>query len=157
MLSTRFPLAAPLPQPSNPPQADRVFRLFGVNVIVPHQEEEVHAAWQYTKVLKKSDIDGSSRFLISRSFVREHVMPNLQNYQREILGDIGGGIRVDVLDADYGSTHQLTLRRWQSNSFVLISNWTRDFVNRRRLAINNTIGLSWDSRTSRLVFSVLNR
>ncbi|KAL0437076.1 UNVERIFIED_CONTAM: B3 domain-containing protein [Sesamum radiatum] len=109
--------------------------------------------WKIKKVLKKSDVDGSSRLLLGRLLVQEHILPHL------LMGNDMGeqGVEIKVWDVDTGSEHMLLLKLWKSNSFVFVKNWTSDFVKRRELEEKDEIGLQWNHHNSRLDFTVLKK
>ncbi|KAL0437103.1 UNVERIFIED_CONTAM: putative B3 domain-containing protein [Sesamum radiatum] len=111
--------------------------------------------WEIKKVLKKSDVDDSSRLLLAKDVVHEHILPH-------VIGngpgpDEGQGVEVAVWDMDKGSEHVLVLRKWKSGSFVLVKNWMSDFVRRRGLEKDDEIGLRWDDGNSRFEFTVLKK
>ncbi|KAL0460832.1 UNVERIFIED_CONTAM: B3 domain-containing protein [Sesamum latifolium] len=109
--------------------------------------------WKIKKVLTKSDVDGSSRLLLGRLLVLEHILPHL------LMGNDMGeqGVEIKVWDVDTGSEHMLLLKKWKSNSFVFVKNWTSDFVKRRELKENDEIGLRWNHGNSRLDFTLLKK
>ncbi|KHN43616.1 B3 domain-containing protein [Glycine soja] len=54
--------------------------------------------------------------------------------------------------------HYLVFKFWvSSRSYVFIDNWTKEFVNRRSLQINDEIGFHWNSYKNQFDFSVLAR
>ncbi|KAL0437105.1 UNVERIFIED_CONTAM: putative B3 domain-containing protein [Sesamum radiatum] len=111
--------------------------------------------WDIKKVLTKSDVDESSRLLLAKVVVQEHILPH-------VMGngpgpDEGQGVEVAVWDMDKGSEHVLVLKKWKSGSFVLVKNWMSDFVRRRGLEKDDVIGLRWDDGNSRLEFTVLKK
>ncbi|KAL2515847.1 uncharacterized protein Fot_29818 [Forsythia ovata] len=108
------------------------------------------------KVLKKSDIDGSSRLLIGRNRVLTHITPFFTNKSSEFCQN-KEGIRVTVFYVNTLTEHMLTLKKWTTNSFLLLNNWKRNFVKRRQLKENDEVGLRLDVNTSRLEFTVLER
>ncbi|KAL2455714.1 Uncharacterized protein Adt_07503 [Abeliophyllum distichum] len=112
--------------------------------------------WRIKKVLKRSDVDGSSRLLIGRRQVLTHITPFFTNNPSEFCQD-KEGIRVTVFDVDTLTEHMLTLKKWKTNSFVLLNNWKKNFVSRRQLEENDEVGLRWDVNASRLEFAVLER
>ncbi|KAG8371101.1 hypothetical protein BUALT_Bualt13G0051800 [Buddleja alternifolia] len=110
--------------------------------------------WKIRKVLKKSDIDSSSRLLLGKVLVREHILPHLVD-NGAILVETEG-VDIPIWDADTRSGHVLVLKTWKTGSYVLKKNWTKDFVKRRSLRENDEIGLRWNDRHSRLEFTLFN-
>ena len=112
--------------------------------------------WTIKKVLQESDVNGSSRLLLSTHVVEEHIIKKMdQNHVEKIYS--GEGARITVCDYDTDmSEYQLTLKRWPSTrSFVLINNWRRDFEKRRGLKCNDEIAMLWDPFKCILWFRVL--
>ncbi|KAK4437977.1 B3 domain-containing protein [Sesamum alatum] len=107
--------------------------------------------WKIKKVLTRSDIDGSSRLLLGKLLVQEHILPHVVGNRPE-----GEGVEVNIRDVDTGTEHLLVLKLWRSNSFVFMKNWKSDFVKRRKLKAKDEIGLRWDEEHSRLEFTLLN-
>ncbi|KAK4408377.1 putative B3 domain-containing protein [Sesamum angolense] len=113
--------------------------------------------WEIKKVLKKSDVDDSSRLLLSKVNVQEHILPRVTGNLPGRGLDEGEGVEVAVWDMDTGSEHVLVLKKWKTGSFVLMKNWMSEFVRRRGLEKNDVIGLRWDDGSSRLEFTVLKK
>ncbi|KAL2515934.1 B3 domain-containing protein [Forsythia ovata] len=124
--------------------------------------QQVHAQavdpdhWRIKKVLKRSDVDDSSRLLIGRKLVLTHITPFFTNNPSEFCQN-KEEIRVTIFYVNTLIEHMLTLKKWATNSFVLLNNWKNNFVNRRKLKENDEVGLRWDVNTSRLEFTVLER
>lgn len=112
--------------------------------------------WTIRKVLKKSDVDGSSRLLIGRKEVLSHIAPFFTDNPFEFCQN-NAGIHVIVYDVDTNTGHMLKLTKWKTGSFVLKNNWTQQFVKRRELKENDEIGLRMDFQEARLEFTVLRR
>ncbi|CAI9783143.1 unnamed protein product [Fraxinus pennsylvanica] len=112
--------------------------------------------WRIKKVLKKSDVDCSSRLLIGRNPVLTHIAPFFTNDPSEFCQN-NEGLRVRVFDVNTSTEHMLMLKKWKTNSFVLLGKWKTNFVNRRKLEENDEVGLRWDVNSSRLEFAVLRR
>ncbi|PIN02754.1 hypothetical protein CDL12_24733 [Handroanthus impetiginosus] len=108
--------------------------------------------WEIKKILKRSDIDGSSRLLLGKQLVREYILPHVPGI------DISEaeGIEIAVWELDTRTEHVLVLKQWSTGSFVMTKNWMSGFVKRRRLKENDEIGLRWDDENSRLEFTILN-
>ncbi|KAL2554993.1 B3 domain-containing protein [Forsythia ovata] len=123
---------------------------------VQSQAEDLADHWRIKKVLKISDVDSSSRLLIGRKQVFTHIIHFFTNNPSEFCQNIEG-IRVTVFDVDTLTEHMLTLKKWKTNSFVLLNNWTKNFVSRRQLKVNDKVGLRWDVNASRLEFTVLEK
>ncbi|KAL0418383.1 UNVERIFIED_CONTAM: putative B3 domain-containing protein [Sesamum radiatum] len=109
--------------------------------------------WEIVKELRGSDVDGSSRLMMKKPWVHEHILPHVMG-QGEGVGE---GVEVGVWDVDTGSEHVLVLKKWKSGSFVFMKNWMSDFVRRRGLEKKDEIGLRWDHENSRLEFTVLKK
>ncbi|KAK4408395.1 B3 domain-containing protein [Sesamum angolense] len=105
--------------------------------------------WKIKKVLKKSDVDGSSRLLLGRSLVQEHIPPHVHMGEQ--------GVEIKVRDVDTGSDHMLLLKLWKSKSYVFVKNWMSDFVTRRELEEKDEIGLRWNHHNSCLDFTLLKK
>ena len=113
--------------------------------------------WKIKKVLKKSDIGGSTRLLLPMEAVEEMILSVLGADARVKVAS-EGGIPVNFWDVNTESQHQLILKQWYSvESYVLIGSWNREFVKRRSLEIGDEIGLHWDPYKRRFNFSVLKR
>ncbi|XP_059639235.1 uncharacterized protein LOC132281558 [Cornus florida] len=112
--------------------------------------------WKIKKILTKSDVNGLCRLLIPKELMNKQVIP-LFNPQQ--VSDCGSGIgtRVKVFDFDTRTEHELTLKKWKTDSYLLISNWNKEFTNRRNLEMGDEIGLFWNSQTSQLYFSLLKK
>ncbi|KAL0418384.1 UNVERIFIED_CONTAM: hypothetical protein Sradi_1251900 [Sesamum radiatum] len=124
----------------------------GVAVVVPRYLPALpEDRWEIKKVLKKSDVDDSSRLLLSKVHVQAHILPHVMG--NGPVWDEGEGVEVAVWDMDTGSEHVLVLKKWKTGSFVLMKNWMSDFVRRRGLKKKDVIGLRWDDGNSRLEFS----
>lgn len=107
--------------------------------------------WRIKKNLLKSDTDGSSRLLLGKQLVKDHILP--------YIGEFDGkqGTKLDVYDVDTRTEHTLLLKTWQTESFVLVKGWMKDFVRRRKLHMNDIIGLRWEENDARFEFTVLRR
>lgn len=119
-------------------------------------EDEDPDHWRITKVLTKSDVDGSSRLLIGRNQVLAHIAPFFTNDPSKFCQN-NEGLRFAVFDVDTRIEYMLTLKKWKTNSFVLLDKWKKHFVDRRTLEENDEVGLRWDVNASRLEFTVLRR
>ncbi|KAL0437097.1 UNVERIFIED_CONTAM: putative B3 domain-containing protein [Sesamum radiatum] len=127
-----------------------------VRAVVPgdlHRPAEDN--WEIVKELRGSDVDGSSRLMLKKPWVQEHILPHVMG--QGVGVGVGEGVEVVVWDVDTGSEHVLVLKKWRSGSFVLVKNWMSDFVRRRGLEKEDEIGLRWDDENSRLEFTVLGR
>ncbi|XP_073276858.1 B3 domain-containing protein At5g26805-like [Primulina huaijiensis] len=116
-----------------------------VNLPVNHHE----GYWRIKKTLKKSDVDGSSRLLLGRQLVKDHILPNIEEFDEE------RGVEITVYDVDTRTVHTLLLKTWITNSYVLVNGWMKDFVRRRVLRKNDEIGLRWEETDGRFEFSLL--
>ncbi|KAG8371111.1 hypothetical protein BUALT_Bualt13G0052800 [Buddleja alternifolia] len=125
-----------------------------VPVDVHDQEALLDDHWKIRKVLTKSDVDSSSRLLLGKVRVREHILPHLIRNGAVLVETEGA--EIPIWDVDTRSEHVLVLKTWKTKSYVLKKNWTKDFVNRRSLKENHEIGLRWDDRNSRLEFTLFN-
>ncbi|KAK4441336.1 B3 domain-containing protein [Sesamum alatum] len=109
--------------------------------------------WKIKKMLTRSDVNGSSRLLLGKVLVQEHILPHVRGNPYE-----GEGVEVKVWDVDTASEHILVLKFWTSSkSYVFKKNWTSDFVERRALEEKDEIGLRWDDENSRMEFTLLKK
>ncbi|KAL8029575.1 hypothetical protein ABFX02_14G233400 [Erythranthe guttata] len=100
--------------------------------------------WEITKSLTKSDVNGSSRLLLPRKLVQDHILVHLDNVELAAINE-EDGLEVSVLDVDTDTHHILAFKLWSSSkSYVLAKNWSSDFVRRRGLSENREIGIRWD-------------
>ena len=103
------------------------------------------------KVLTRCDVDSSSRLLLPKKWVETQVLRGMDQNLKEQCRSINGK-EFEVRDVDTNTKHDLVLKQWASNSFVLTTNWKRQFVNRRTLEEGDEIGLLWDG--SKFYFSL---
>ncbi|KAL7084768.1 hypothetical protein ACP275_14G241200 [Erythranthe tilingii] len=102
--------------------------------------------WEITKSLTQSDVNGSSRLLLPRKLVLDHILVYLDNVELAAVYE-EDGLEVTVLDVDTDTHHILAFKLWSSSSsYVLAKNWISDFVRRRGLSENREIGIRWDRR-----------
>ncbi|KAI5683406.1 hypothetical protein M9H77_04634 [Catharanthus roseus] len=132
--------------------SSKSFRLFG-HVIEMHVEEKNEGGCSSSsnepevykgiflglKLLTKSEINSSSRWLLGREVVYSCILPFL-----------------DPLHARRCETVHI-LKMLKSNSFVLTGSWNKDFVKRRNLHKSDEIVLYWDKENCRLNFTVRNK
>ncbi|KAL0460833.1 UNVERIFIED_CONTAM: hypothetical protein Slati_0710500 [Sesamum latifolium] len=137
----------PRSSPPPPPTIDLDLNIGSGNWQQPAADDEDQ--WKIKKVLKKSDVDGSSRLLLGKLLVQEHILLHL------VMGE--AGVEVKVWDVDTGTEHMLLLKKWKSNSFVFVKNWMSVFVTRRDLEEKDEIGLRWNHANSRLDFTLLRK
>ncbi|GFZ17870.1 hypothetical protein Acr_26g0011400 [Actinidia rufa] len=126
-------------------------RRFGVSTVL-----KLYDPWRIRKVLFTSDVDGSSRLLLGKEGVEKHVLPLLGNNLAHECATTAGG-NVIIFDLDTRSEHRLVMKRWSTGSFVLTSNWVKEFVSRRGLEKHDEIGMYWDPFNSRFCFSLLTK
>ncbi|PSR89942.1 B3 domain-containing protein [Actinidia chinensis var. chinensis] len=126
-------------------------RQFGVSTVL-----KLYDPWRIRKVLFTSDVDGSSRLLLGKEGVEKHVLPLLGNNLAHECATTEGG-NVIIFDLDTRSEHRLVMKRWSTGSFVLTSNWVKEFVSRRGLERHDEIGMYWDPYSSRFCFSLLTK
>ncbi|KAL0390690.1 UNVERIFIED_CONTAM: B3 domain-containing protein [Sesamum calycinum] len=131
-----------------PPTTDLDLSIGRGNVQQPPADDN-EDQWKIKKVLKKSDVDGSSRLLLGRSLVQEHIPPHVHMGEQ--------GVEITVRDVDTGSDHMLLLKLWKSKSYVFVKNWMSDFVTRRELEEKDEIGLRWNHHNSCLDFTLLKK
>ncbi|XP_030445616.1 B3 domain-containing protein At2g33720-like [Syzygium oleosum] len=113
--------------------------------------------WKIKKRLTESDLGHLSRFLIPRSCVETHVLPQMGPEMVMRVGS-GDGMKVAVRDADTGDEYLLVFRYWLSlKSYVLNEGWNRLFVRRRGLQVGDEIGMLWDPGFLKFHFKVLRR
>ncbi|KAM7494238.1 hypothetical protein LguiB_028847 [Lonicera macranthoides] len=105
-----------------------------------------------TKVLTKSNVDDSCRLLLPTAQVEGEVLRGMAQFLAEQCMS-RDGVMFEVEDLDTNTQHRLVLKKWASNSFVLTTNWKRDFVNRRKLVEGDVIGLLWNGH-SKFYFSL---
>jgi hypothetical protein len=111
--------------------------------------------WAIRKRIECSDIGHLARLLLAADCVKNHIFirwdaKSIENVENK-------GVPVAVWDCDTESEHQLLFKKWSSGSYVLIKQWTREFVKRRELKKGDEIGLYWDPNNSRFSFSILKR
>ncbi|XP_031102671.1 putative B3 domain-containing protein At1g78640 [Ipomoea triloba] len=95
------------------------------------------------KRLSKSDVNSSSRLLLAKEDVNKYVLTWMDE-ERCAACESREGLRVKMWDLDTGSEHELSLKKWQTGSFLFTSNWSKEFVRRRNLQEGDCIGLRWD-------------
>ncbi|XP_021901976.1 putative B3 domain-containing protein At1g78640 [Carica papaya] len=113
--------------------------------------------WKIKKNLTRSDLGDLCRLLVKTSLIKNHVLSLLSE---EIVTKVESteGAKVNVLDQDTMTEHELVFKHWvSSKSYIFIGKWGKDFVRRRELREGDEIGLYWDNYTSRFIFHVLNR
>ncbi|XP_022735656.1 B3 domain-containing protein At2g33720-like [Durio zibethinus] len=113
-----------------------------------------HDPWCIKKQLYESDLGNMSRLLLALELVESHIFPF---WNADQLKKIKQGLPVSVWDCDTKTEHEMVFKQGNKGANVLIKNWVKDFVKRRELKLGDEIGLYWDSCSSRLKFSVLNR
>ncbi|KAH7862198.1 hypothetical protein Vadar_001344 [Vaccinium darrowii] len=112
--------------------------------------------WKVKKTLTKSDVNDLCRLMLKTTTVQEHILNKWDEEWRRAVMETEQGVRVNVLDLNTDTTHQLVLKRWQSSgSFVFTNNWMAQFVRRRELKEGDEIGFYWDSKHSSFEFCVL--
>ncbi|KAK3430391.1 hypothetical protein EUGRSUZ_E01944 [Eucalyptus grandis] len=126
--------------------------------VLRHEEEEkddagistkltlLHDPWDFKKVLETSDVDHSSRLLLTKGFVESRV---LKEKGEEMVGLVKSraGMEVPVWDADTSTEHPLVFGYWKSTKgYVLKGGWIPEFVERRGLVVGDKIGMFWDER-----------
>ncbi|KAI9125176.1 hypothetical protein K1719_003792 [Acacia pycnantha] len=96
------------------------------------------------------------KVLLPYDLVESLVCPVLTDEEKSKL-DSGEGTEIKFCDVNNNmSVHSLLLKKWPSSgSYVLIRNWTDDFVKRRELKKGDEIGLQWDKFNHCFNFSVL--
>ncbi|KAM7494239.1 hypothetical protein LguiB_028848 [Lonicera macranthoides] len=111
--------------------------------------------WEIKKVLTTSDVDRSSRLLLSTKAVEKYVLSSMDENDARLCRT-GRGKEFVVWDADDSSPHNLFLKKWANTKyFVLTSNWKKNFVTRKGLKRGDKIGLAWDG--AKFYFKLLNR
>lgn len=120
------------------------------------EQEQEHDPWSIKKTLTKSDVNDLCRLMLKSAEVQKHVLSKWKEEQGRAFMKTEQGVRVDVLDVDTETVHQVVFKRWKSSgSFVFTNNWVAKFVKRRALKQGDKIGLRWDSECSRFCFCVL--
>ncbi|KAE8098889.1 hypothetical protein FH972_016920 [Carpinus fangiana] len=110
--------------------------------------------WVIKKTVQTSDVGDLAKLLLPAGLVRQHILPM---WDAETIEKIKDGLGVVVWDCDTNSEHQMDFKQWKSGSYVLIKQWTNEFVRRRTLKKGDEVGLYWDKINSRFNFSVLKR
>ncbi|XP_059442223.1 B3 domain-containing protein At2g33720-like [Corylus avellana] len=110
--------------------------------------------WVIKKTIQTSDVGDLARLLLAAGSVKHHI---LTMWDAETIEKIKDGLGVVVWDKDTNSEHQMEFKQWKSGSYVLIKQWTNEFVKRRDLKRGDEVGLYWDQTNSRFNFSVLKR
>ncbi|KAJ9706276.1 hypothetical protein PVL29_001684 [Vitis rotundifolia] len=111
-----------------------------MKVYTAEEEEEEKILSTRLKLYEDTDVNGSSRLLLSTHVVEEHIIKKMNQ------SHTGEGAKVTVCDYDTNvSEYELTLKRWPSiRNYVLIHNWKRDFEKRRGLKCDDEIAMLWD-------------
>nr|GMD63282.1 putative B3 domain-containing protein At1g78640 [Ipomoea batatas] len=107
------------------------------------------------KRLSTSDVNLSSRLLLPKEEIIKYVLP-LMDMESSTACENRGGLRVKIWDLDTESEHQLSLKQWKTGSFLLNSNWNKEFVKRRSLQLGDTISMCWDFQNLRFLFRKFN-
>ncbi|XP_031103212.1 putative B3 domain-containing protein At1g78640 [Ipomoea triloba] len=107
------------------------------------------------KRLSLSDVNESARLLLGNKDVRKHVLA-LMDEDRCAACESREGLRVKMWDLDTLSEHELSLKQWQTGSFVINNNWSMEFVKRRNLQEGDYIGLRWDAENLGFFFHKFN-
>nr|GMD70355.1 CDP-diacylglycerol--serine O-phosphatidyltransferase 1-like isoform X1 [Ipomoea batatas] len=113
-----------------------------------------HHHW-IQKRLSKSDVNLSSRLLLPKEEITKYVLP-LMNMESCRACQNKDGLRVKIWDLDTESEHELSLKQWVTGSFLLTSNWNKEFVKRRSLHEGDTISMCWDFENLRFLFRKFN-
>nr|GMD46504.1 putative B3 domain-containing protein At1g78640 [Ipomoea batatas] len=116
--------------------------------------ETMEGQW-IRKWLSSSDVDASSRLLLNKKDVMESVLP-LMDEERRAACESREGLRVKIWDVDTGSEHELSLKKWNTGSFVLTTNWSEEFVRGKNLQKGDCIRLRWDTQNLRFLFQKFN-
>nr|GMD65986.1 putative B3 domain-containing protein At1g78640 [Ipomoea batatas] len=111
-------------------------------VVVDKTSPRNHHHWIH-KRLSKSDVNLSSRLLLPKEEITKYVLP-LMNMESCRACQNKNGLRVKIWDLDTESEHELSLKQWVTGSFLLTSNWNKEFVKRRSLHEGDTISMCWD-------------
>nr|GLL42048.1 putative B3 domain-containing protein At1g78640 [Ipomoea trifida] len=101
-----------------------------------------HHHWIHER-LSKSDVNLSSRLLLPKEEIIKYVLP-LMDMESRTACENRDRLRVKIWDLDTESEHQLSLRQWKTGSFLLNSNWNKEFVKRRSLHEGDTISMCWN-------------
>ncbi|KAF6145686.1 hypothetical protein GIB67_002780 [Kingdonia uniflora] len=137
----------------NPPEA--AHEVVPIRAVNPNPQP--HERFNIKKVLTASDVNTLSRFLIRKADINTYILPGLSEEQRQQVESFEG-LPVVVRDLDTNSEHQLRFKfSSKSHAYILISNWSEDFVRRRGLQEGNEVGMNWDGQRLRFSFSVLSR
>nr|GMD63300.1 putative B3 domain-containing protein At1g78640 [Ipomoea batatas] len=101
-----------------------------------------HHHWIH-KRLSTSDVNLSSRLLLPKEELIKYVLP-LMDMESCRACQNRDGLRVKIWDLETQSEHELSLKQWVTGSFLLTSNWNKEFVKRRSLHEGDTISMCWD-------------
>lgn len=107
--------------------------------------------WKFKKTLGFSDLD---RLCLLKRVVDAHVLPNLSIAAQQQMAQ-NRQTEVQVYDEDTDSTHAVRFKK--EESYVFQKGWKENFVDRRRLASLEVVGLYWQTSKQQFVFSVLKR
>ncbi|XP_058222916.1 B3 domain-containing protein At2g33720-like [Rhododendron vialii] len=163
--------SSPLNQESvHAPDQEQHASSFGLAVIVREPTLAYNDPWSIKKTLTKSDVNDVGvlkdyklliltndlcRLMLKKNAVQVHILGKWDEERRRAVMETIQGVRADVRDADTGTVHQVSFKRWKSSgSFVFTKNWVTQFVKRRGLKEGDKIGLRCDSQESRFCFCV---
>nr|GME19977.1 putative B3 domain-containing protein At1g78640 [Ipomoea batatas] len=96
-----------------------------------------------------------SLLLLPKEEITKYVLP-LMNMESCRACQNKDGLRVKIWDLDTESEHELSLKQWVTGSFLLTSNWNKEFVKRRSLHEGDTISMCWDFENLRFLFRKFN-
>nr|GMC62754.1 putative B3 domain-containing protein At1g78640 [Ipomoea batatas]GMD11096.1 putative B3 domain-containing protein At1g78640 [Ipomoea batatas]GME06907.1 putative B3 domain-containing protein At1g78640 [Ipomoea batatas] len=113
-----------------------------------------HHHWIH-KRLSTSDVNLSSRLLLPKEELIKYVLP-LMDMESCRACQNRDGLRVKIWDLETQSEHELSLKQWVTGSFLLTSNWNKEFVKRRSLHEGDTISMCWDFENLRFLFRKFN-
>ncbi|PRQ48948.1 putative transcription factor B3-Domain family [Rosa chinensis] len=137
------------------------FRVYSVNQEVEETKYKVSTRltlcssfdpWVFKKPL--GHLDATKRLSLRKPWVDAEVLPNLNVLAKHQMQQ-GHRTWVRVFDKDTRSLNEVELKK--EESFVFRDLWVHDFVNRRKLVAQDTVGLYWETTEQRFVFSVLKR
>nr|GMD60092.1 CDP-diacylglycerol--serine O-phosphatidyltransferase 1-like isoform X1 [Ipomoea batatas] len=117
-------------------------------------ENHHHHHWIH-KRLSTSDVNLSSRLLLPKEELIKYVLP-LMDMESCRACQNRDGLRVKIWDLETESEHELSLKQWVTGSFLLTSNWNKEFVKRRSLHEGDTISMCWDFENLRFLFRKFN-
>lgn len=112
--------------------------------------------WKIRKILIEPDVALDRMFKFTKTEA-DHIFCNMGS-DRVYKAKEGEDVRVQMVDLDTGTEHELSFRKVRSGHvFGFKLGWVTHFVVRRRLKVGDEIGIFVDQTCSKFYFSVLSR